>query len=322
MMPSALRRASVVFVLLSGVIRASDRPTISWNQYVEQLQSYQEKLNELSSAPQKAAALRDSIPDEVIVQTSRGDVTVETASLRDGLNHLLTVKPAEKSLILTKLKSRVQSMRQEADSYEQPNRADDATRQRLERILSDKEFDRLREASPFEFLTRIRERVQGWIRRQLSKISPRVPDLGNAGQIFVWVVIGLASAVAGIWLYRTSRQNMMGGKREILPFLPSSRSWQQWLAEAREKGAAGQWRDAVHLGFWAAVSRLESEGVWAPDKARTPREYLNAIPGSSLSREPFLAITRAFEASWYGNRPTAETDFTQFTLQLERLGCR
>jgi hypothetical protein len=67
---------------------------------------------------------------------------------------------------------------------------------------------------------------------------------------------------------------------------------------------------------------LESEGVWPPDKTRTPREYLNAIPGSNLSKEAFAAMTRKFEASWYGSRPTTEADFAQFASQLERLGCR
>jgi hypothetical protein len=84
----------------------------------------------------------------------------------------------------------------------------------------------------------------------------------------------------------------------------------------------GEWRDAIHFGFWAAVSRLESEGVWPPDKTRTPREYLHAIPDSNLSREPFAAMTRKFESSWYGSRPTTEADFAQFAAHLERLGCR
>src|SRR5262249_33755142 len=104
--------------------------------------------------------------------------------------------------------------------------------------------------------------------------------------------------------------------------LPSWRSWQDWLAEARRHSAQGKWREAIHCGFWAAVSRLESDGVWPPDKARTPREYLKAIPAASLSKEPFSLLTNKFEASWYGDRPTTEVDFAQFTANLERLGCR
>ncbi len=156
----------------------------------------------------------------------------------------------------------------------------------------------------------------------LRKINPKIPDLQDLGQWFVWGMIALAAAIAGVWLYRVSQENMGAGRREIIPFMPSSRNWREWLADARARAAQGEWRDAVHFGYWAAVSRLESEGVWKPDKTRTPREYLNAIPGSSLSKEPFAAMTGKFEASWYGSRPATEADFAQFAAHLERLGCR
>jgi hypothetical protein len=70
------------------------------------------------------------------------------------------------------------------------------------------------------------------------------------------------------------------------------------------------------------VSRLESDGVWRPDKARTPREYLNAIPAVSENKPPFAALTRTFEAAWYGGRPASAGDFERFMTELERLGCR
>jgi len=319
MTPFSLRPGLPALLLLASLGSASDGPTLSHAQYIERLQSYENQINELRSAPYKAAALRDSVPDALTVETSRGDVTVETAFLRDALNRFLTVKPEAKPAILSSLGGRLQTMRAEAELYEQPSRADDAARERLEQILSTSEFNRVHGPTTLELF---KQRIAAWILKQLRKISPKVPDLQNAGQIFVWVMIALASAVAGLWLYRLSRQSMADGKREILPFMPSSRSWQQWLSQARQQAALGQWRDAIHFGFWAAVSLLESEGLWPPDKARTPREYLSAIPGSSLSKEPFSAITRRFEASWYGNRPTTEADFTQFTLNLERLGCR
>jgi hypothetical protein len=315
----ALRSGLTALFFLAGLASASDRPTLSHAEYIEKLQGYQNQISELTSAPQKAATLRDSVPDALTVETSRGDCTVETAFLRDGLNRYLTAKPAEKREIMSNLGSRIAAMRAEAEWYEQPSRADDAVRKRLDQILSAREFNRVRGPDWWDLL---KQRIGAWILKQLRKISPKVPDLENAGQIFVWVMIALASAVAALWLYRLSRQNVGYGRREILPFMPSSRSWLDWLSQARAQAAQGQWRDAIHFGFWAAVSLLESEGVWPPDKARTPREYLSAIPASSPSKGPFSDITRRFEASWYGNRPTREADFTQFTVNLEKLGCR
>ncbi len=306
-------------LLLKALACASDQPALTPQQYADQLQRYEDQVGELSSAPQKGSALRDSIPTAMTVHTSHGDVVIDAQFLHNGLDHFLTAEPKAKPGILSNLRERLTGMRAESSFYEQPNRADDATRKRLDEILASREFSRVSGPSALELW---KQRVGAWILKQLRKISPKVPDLQDAGQIFVWITIGLAAAVAGVWLYRISRDSVAGGNREILPFLPSSRGWHEWLAQAREQAAQGNWRDAIHLGFWAAVSRLESEGVWPPDKARTPREYLTAIPTSSMSREPFSALTRKFEASWYGARPTTELDFAQFAANLERLGCR
>jgi hypothetical protein len=304
--------------LLVAFGQALANPALSTTQYAERLHSYQDQVAEFATAPQKAPAFRDSLPGVLTVQTTRGDVSVDLNFLRDALNRFLTATAIAKPYILANVAARLKAMRAEAELYEQPGRADDATRKRLDEILSAREFDGVRGPNALELL---KQRVLAWIRKLLRKVNPKIPDVEDLGQWFVWGVIALAAAVAGVWLYRVSQQNI-GGNREIIPFMPSSRNWREWLADARARAAHGEWREAIHFGFWAAVSRLESEGVWPPDKTRTPREYLNAIPGSSLSKEPFAAITRKFEASWYGSRSTTEADFAQFASQLERLGCR
>lgn len=318
MKPFGLRCGLAALFLLAG-LQAFGLPALTSTQYVEQLQRYENQVAELSSSPQNAVALRDSIPEVLTVQTSRGDIAVDIKFLRDALNHFLTATAAEKPTILTSVSSRLKAMRGEAERYDQPGRADEATRKRLDEILSAREFYRVHGPSALELL---KQRVQAWIANLFRKINPKIPDVQDLGQWFVWGMIALAAAVAGVWLYRVSQQNMGSGEREILPFLPSARDWREWLSDARARAAQGEWRDAIHFGFWAAVSRLESEGVWPPDKTRTPREYLSAIPASNLSKEPFAAVTRRFEASWYGSRPTTEADFAQFAAHLERLGCR
>jgi hypothetical protein len=312
-------RYGLTALLLTGLCQAAGVPALTDAQYIEQLQSYENQVTEFASSPQKAVTFRDSLPTTLMVQTSRGDMAVDLDFLRDALNRFLTAKAEVKPNILANATSRLKAMRVEAELYEQPDRANDAARKRLDQILSAGEFDRVRGPSALDLL---KQRIQAWIGKVLRKINPKIPDLQDAGQWFVWGMIALAAAIAGIWLYRVSQQNVGFGKREIIAFRPSARSWREWLEDARARAAQGEWRDAVHFGFWAAVSRLESEGVWPPDKTRTPREYLNAIPGSSSSKEPFAAMTKRFEASWYGSRPTTEADFAQFSAHLARLGCR
>jgi hypothetical protein len=239
--------------------------------------------------------------------------------LHKGLVAFLKSAPASKPTILSQLAERVKAMRAEADGFEQARDGDRATRERLNQILSAREFSRVRGPTELELLE---QRIGAWIREKMQKLFPTAPDLDQLGQIFVWIVIAIVSAVLAVWLYRRSRERLFDRPREIVAFVPSAKSWRSWLAEAREKASLGEWREAIHLGFWAAVSRLESDGVWRPDKARTPREYLNVIPAVSESKPSFAAVTKTFEAAWYGGRPASAGDFERFMTELERLGCR
>jgi hypothetical protein len=82
------------------------------------------------------------------------------------------------------------------------------------------------------------------------------------------------------------------------------------------------WRNAIHLAYWAGISFLESGGAWKPNRARTPREYLRLM-GSRKPEYPSLAaLTRKFELVWYGDRAASSLDFQETLGQLEKLGCR
>jgi hypothetical protein len=99
----------------------------------------------------------------------------------------------------------------------------------------------------------------------------------------------------------------------------SARDWQLWLADARRASAAGQWREAIHFVYWAAISRLESKRLWPADRARTPREYL-ALVAADDPRKPRLAkLTGSFERVWYGGRAAGENDYRQAEQQAEGL---
>jgi hypothetical protein len=93
------------------------------------------------------------------------------------------------------------------------------------------------------------------------------------------------------------------------PEAASARDWQLWLADARKAAAAGLWREAIHLVYWAAISRLESKRLWPADRARTPREYLALMMPEDPRRDGLASLTRSFERTWYGGREAAESDY-------------
>jgi hypothetical protein len=133
--------------------------------------------------------------------------------------------------------------------------------------------------------------------------------------------MGLAATALAFIAYRS-----LWSSRDFDSVIPkdipvSAKEWAIWLAEARDAAAKGEWRDAIHLAYWAGISFLERQGMWKPDRARTPREYLRLLSSTSEYRETLTALTRIFELAWYANRGASERTFSQTLEELEKLGC-
>jgi len=313
-------RTAIFFAIVGFTgFAVGDEAPLSLANYKSRLDQYSSEIQKVVEHHEYAVDFYREVPSAFQVQTQSVAITVSMEFLHKGLETFLKSAPASKPTILSQLTERIRAMRAEADGFEQARTGDPAARERLNRILSAREFGRVRGPTELELLE---ERIRDWINRKLDKLFPTAPDLDQLGQIFVWIVIAIVSSILAVWLFRRSRERLLDRPKEIVPFVPSERSWRAWLAEARDKATLGQWREAIRLGFWAGVSRLESDGVWRPDKARTPREYLNAIPSLSENKGPFAAVTRAFEVAWYGGRPASAGDFERFMAELEKLGCR
>jgi hypothetical protein len=203
------------------------------------------------------------------------------------------------------------------------NPASSPQRQTLARILATREYHPAVAGS--SLMSRLYEKIGNWIDQAISKLK-------RAGFQSRW--IGLTAeitfvilfCVALVWFFiRLERQGHFG------PALigpgpgsdaASARDWQLWLEDARQAAAHGAWRDAIHLLYWASISRLESSGLWPADRARTPREYLALLSHESTQRPGLMALTRSFERTWYAGRPAAEADFRHAEQQAAQLGAR
>lgn len=193
-----------------------------------------------------------------------------------------------------------------------------SSRAALNEILARREFHQVHGPT---WLDRLKLRIQEWIFRLLSNVfgSSSAPV---AGKILVWGLVSIAVLVLAFFVHRTMKQNAR--IETIMPEgLPvSAKKWRLWVAEAEAAAAKGLWRDAVHLAYWAAISFLEESGMWRPDQARTPREYLKLIPASSEHRPALSTLTRQFEVTWYGSQQAGPETFAETLTQLENLGCR
>lgn len=169
----------------------------------------------------------------------------------------------------------------------------------------------------------IREKLFGLLIALFAFIAKNPTQAALFAEVFAWSVAGMVALLI-IWkLYRwATQEHLVRGPRKIMPFSPSSKTWQQWMKEARAALANGEFREAVHSSYWAAISSLESSGAWTPDKARTPREYLQLIAGSDPARTLLAEISQVFEVVWYGKRIPARAECEEFLAQVEQIACR
>jgi hypothetical protein len=134
-----------------------------------------------------------------------------------------------------------------------------------------------------------------------------------------WMVAALAVAGLALLLVHTWRRRgahaaagPTAGSREV------SRPSAEWVARVAQALDTGELREAVRCAYLAAVVRLEEQGVWRVDEARTPREYLRLVPPDDRRKQPFGDLTREFERSWYGAQPA---DTRGLWRWLEECGC-
>jgi hypothetical protein len=311
----------MLFALLACLyVPAAQAASVSVADYRQQLRDISQKVETLKVHPEQAGKLVAEIPDQITVSTGPGEINVNYKSLKDDLAFFSQVSEGKRTALLGKIQNYVQALNQAAAAYEK-NTADlSSAHGRLSQILSRREFNKVKGPSAKDALL---ARIYRWLSRMLSKFRLGKGSRFDWLQLFIYLLVGAAVTLLLVWTIRRLRRPREElQEREIIPFAPSARSWRTWLAEARSLAAQQDWRNAIHLAYWAGISYLEEHGAWKPNRARTPREYLRLI-GTRAAQYPVLAaMTRKLESVWYGYGTAQESDFAETLGQLEQLGCR
>jgi hypothetical protein len=310
--------AVLLLVLLCSIPKARAE-SLSVAAYQQQLQDIVTKVESLEPHPENAGTVVASIPDQVSVATGSGEIKVSYKTLKDGLAAVAAADESKRPALLRQARQYARAMNSAAEEYDKHAADAGAAHQKLEKILSHPEFKTKGPSAKDALLARI----YYWIARWLSKLIFKGRASFDLMRLIIYLVVGAAATLLLLWTIRRLRRPQEDlPQREIIPFAPSARSWRAWLADARAQAQQEDWRNAIHLAYWAGISYLEEHGAWKPNRARTPREYLRLI-GKAASQYPVLAaLTRKLETVWYGYGTAAEADFHEALGQLEKLGCR
>jgi hypothetical protein len=268
--------------------------------------------------PEQIAAFRKSLPSAWNVRAEGKNFAVSTAWLDDALGDI-QAHPDKAAQTWRAIGKRLKFLEAQAEALEAPaaTPAPGPARETLDTIFRRAEFRGMAGPGP---LARWWHRVTAWIGGKIAWLLARLHVAAGTGNFIAYVLVGLVLVLLALWLWRT----LAGRTREMeLEFEPGEppRDARHWLAEALAAADCGEYREAIHCGYWAAVAHLESLGAIPREPSRTPRELLRLVEPGAGEGGPFRELTVRFERVWYGcDAPTAG-DWEMTKAQLERMGC-
>jgi len=312
-------RTYILALLFFGSVfcRADSAPirALTVAEYRSEIENLLAATERLDGAGNGVPEVFEVLPQSWSIHTDAGDFEIATEGLRRDIHRY---KDEQNAANAAAIRARLEMLRRDIDGFEQQPSDVSAQRAELNGILARREFGDVRGPN-------WTDRLKRWMLEKLLYLFSRLfrsSAIPTVGKYFVYGLIGLAGLALLYLVYR----GILGDRKmeEVIPKdLPvSAKEWTIWLSEARTAAGRGDWREAIHLAYWAGISFLERQGYWKPDRARTPREYLRLISDSSEVRETLTALTRIFELAWYAKRESSEATFGQTLEQLEKLGCR
>ena len=155
-----------------------------------------------------------------------------------------------------------------ASAAGQPDRA--AARQKLRAVLSQRAFA---QAQTTSWMDEALRKAGEW----LSDLWSRTFGLRVGQRSFAFVLAWVTSVAAVLallaWLTRMAARRRAEAPVAIGTIPPHRTAGRELALEAATLIQAGRLRDAARVAYRAAVHRLEEEGAFTVDEARTPREY-------------------------------------------------
>jgi hypothetical protein len=269
-----------------------------------------------SATPQTAAEIEKRIPAVWRVQDGSRRYDVPAGWLRTTLRSDTGDAAnwtTERSIAVERLTAMAREAEALAGGTDGPSPSD--ARAALDRVLADREFARLHTESA---MTRLWNRVVDWFAGILRRLGlGRVAEAATAEAI-AWAVSLVALGALVLWLVRLLQRSPRAARLPTSTLSPQTLSAGAW---ARRAAAAEDLREAVRCAYRAAMCRLEEEGVWRVDDARTPREYLRLLPEDHRRRRPVTDVARRFEEIWYGAREATPDDRSSLLGRLRELEC-
>jgi len=291
---------------------------LSLEAYAAQLQKYSTALDKIKNNPGEISRLRSSLPSGWTIQGNGANYQASAKWLSSALADL-QAHPKNAASLARDIQFHLTALRQSAVELENPAAgiSDAQARARLDTVLHRREFGGIARESA---LQRLEARIERWLFDLIAGLLKRLHISAKMGNRLAWIFIGLVFLLIVFWVFRTL------SSRTPAIEMPSAdgelpEHSRMWVAEALAAADRGEYREAIHCAYWAAILRLEDRKLLARDRSRTPRESLRLLRSHSAEQTVLQDLTARFELIWYGYRLASPADWSGAKAQLEKFGC-
>ena len=261
----------------------------------------------------------DAVGDDVRVgDVDKGGFEEHWDWLRGALKDAKTAKAGERAELMGAAGARLAEMAR--DSAAGAGTGTEFARERAAAttVLAEPQFQA---AVQVTWWDRAKMKMRDWLQRLLEGVV----DMGTAapwlGTLLEWLCyVGAAVGLLFFLLRNVARQRLrvaLSGDAVQGPgWENEANDWADWAAQHAQ---AGEWREAVHCLYWAAIVLLESRRAWRHNPTRTPREYVRLLKAGSAQQAGLRKLTQIFEQGWYGLREVDESEYAEARALYERL---
>jgi hypothetical protein len=317
----AVAAVAAMVLALSGTpaARAAGLKNISVDEFRADVTRLQSVVAGCAAAA--SACNAEAVGDDVLVgELAKGGFEEHWQWLRATLDKAKTAKAEERATLLREADGQLAELAQEsaATPNAQQQQSFSRAREEANAVLSRAEFQR---GGGPTWWDRTKAQILTW----LGRLFEGIEQVGSAapwlGTLLEWVFFVGAAVGLLFFLLRNVARQRLRISLEDTAFQTSAwdREADDWAQWAEEHAAAGEWREAVHCLYWAAIVSLEARRAWRHNPTRTPREYVRLLKPGSAQQKDLRSLTQIFERVWYGLRETEAAEYAEARAMHERL---